>query len=489
MEGKRMLGDTDVVPLLVNRRVLIRADFDVPLDADKPNKILDIEQISAVIPTIQYLLDTGVSAVIICSHLSRPCGQSVAAYSLVPVAKCLAELTGMVVTFLTDCCGAEVEEACADVKPVGAYSLAPVAKCLAEVTGLVVTFLTDCCGAEVEEACADVKPGSIILLENLRFHMEEEGKGLDAAGKKVKAKPENAARFRASLARLADVYVNEAFGTSHRSHSSMLGEGYRDRICGFLVQKELAAFQRAFDNPKRPMLAILGGMKLSDKILVIMHMLDKVDMMIIGGGMAFTVLKAAEGMAIGDSIYDREGAAMVPAIIAKARKNGVELMLPVDFTISSQFGEDGVVTTATREEGIPKSFIGLDCGERSRVLNAEMCARAGTIIWNSALGVVQMPKFEAGTKSLAEAIVKATGRNAITIIGGGNAATCSRKYNAERKVTHCSFANRTFLELLKGKGASLPGIVNLSPKPSLQQPPPPPQQLEPQPQPTHAPPQ
>jgi phosphoglycerate kinase len=307
MEGKRMLSDPDVAPLLMDARVLVRVNFDVPLDKANPNVILDTERISKAMPILQYILDKGAKAVILCSHLSRPSGQRVSALSLVPVAKCLAAIAGK-----------------------------------------AVTFLPDCCGSEVEAACANPKPGSIILLENLRFNIAEEGQGVDAAGNKVKAKPESVARFRASLARLADVYVNDTFGTSHRSHSSMLGKGFGHRICGFLVQKELTACQRVLNNPKRPVLAILGGMKLSDKIQVIMHMLDHVDMMIIGGGMAFTILKVTEGIAIGHSIYDKEGAGMALDIVVKAKKNGVELALPVDFTISSTFGEDGEVRSVTK---------------------------------------------------------------------------------------------------------------------------------------------
>merc|ERR1719343_906570 len=232
--------------------------------------------------------------------------------------------------------------------------MAPVAKCLEGIAGKPVKFLSDCCGPEVEAACADPEPGSIILLENLRFHVEEEGKGVDPAGNKTKAKPEDVEKFRTSLGKLADVYVNDAFGTAHRAHSSMLGEGYEQRACGFLVQKELTAFSKVLDSPKRPVLAILGGAKVSDKIQLIMNMIDKVDSMIIGGGMAYTFLKVNYGMAIGSSLYDAEGAKIVPDIMEKASKLGVEIILPTDFVISSKFGEDGEIKEATKESGIPE---------------------------------------------------------------------------------------------------------------------------------------
>merc|ERR1711912_46878 len=201
----------------------------------------------------------------------------------------------------------------------------------------------DCVGAEAEAACADPAPGSVILLENLRFHVEEEGKGKDAEGNKVTADPAQVTEFRASIRKLADIYCNDAFGTAHRAHSSMVGEGFDVKCSGGLMSKELDAFAKVLDTPAKPVLAILGGAKVSDKIQLIMNLLDKVDKMIVGGGMAYTFLKVKDGMAIGTSLYDEEGAKIVPEIIAKAEKLGVEIILPVDFTISSKFGEDGEI--------------------------------------------------------------------------------------------------------------------------------------------------
>merc|ERR1712032_443660 len=211
---------------------------------------------------------------------------------------------------------------------------------------------------------------------------EEEGKGVDASGGKIKAKEADVKTFRESLAKLGDIYVNDAFGTAHRAHSSMGGEGFKERACGFLVQKELEAFSKVLDQPTKPVLAILGGAKVSDKIQLIMNMLDKVNLMIIGGGMAYTFLKINDGMSIGTSLYDEEGAKIVPDIMAKAKEKDVEIILPVDYVVSSKFGEDGEVKTATKADGIPDGFMGLDCGPESMKLNAKAVAKAKTIIWN-----------------------------------------------------------------------------------------------------------
>merc|ERR1711972_1026187 len=268
--------------------------------------------------------------------------------------------------------------------------------------------------------------------------------------------------FRASLKALADVYCNDAFGTAHRAHSSMVGEGYEVKCSGGLMSKELDAFAKVLETPAKPVLAILGGAKVSDKIQLITNMLDKVDKLIVGGGMAYTFLKVNDGMAIGTSLYDEEGAKIVPEIIAKAEKLAVEIILPVDFVVSSKFGEDGEVKTATKADGIPDGFMGLDCGPESMKLNAKAVAKAKTIIWNGPMGVFEMAKFEKGTKDLMDEVVKATKKKTITIIGGGDTATCCKKYDTEKKVTHCSTGGGASLELLEGK--PMPGIEALCPK-------------------------
>ncbi|CAE8614161.1 unnamed protein product, partial [Polarella glacialis] len=216
------------------------------------------------------------------------------------------------------------------------------------------------------------------------------------------------------------------------------------------------------NKPRRPVLAILGGAKVSDKIQLIKNMLDKVDSIIIGGGMAYTFLKVINGMEIGDSLYDEEGAKIVPEIMEKAKEKGVDIVLPVDFVISSKFGEDGEIRTSTQEEGIPKGFMGLDCGTESIALNKKTVKKAKTIIWNGPMGVFEMESFEKGTKSLMDDVVAVTKRGTTTIIGGGDTATCCKKYDTETKVTHCSTGGGASLELLEGK--ELPGVGALTDK-------------------------
>jgi phosphoglycerate kinase len=391
----------------------------VPQDKADPTKITNTQRIDGALPTIKYALEKGAKSVVLASHLGRPDG-------------CVVEK----------------------------FSLAPVAKIVEEKIGKPVTFLKDCCGSEVEAACADPAPGSVILLENLRFHVEEEGKGVDAEGNKLKADKDKVAGFRTSIRKLADIYCNDAFGTAHRAHSSMVGEGYDVKCSGFLMSKELDAFAKVLDTPTKPVLAILGGAKVSDKIQLIMNMLDKVDKLIVGGGMAYTFLKVNDGMAIGTSLYDEEGAKIVPDIMAKAKTLGVEIVLPVDFVISSKFGEDGEIKSATKEDGIPDGFMGLDCGPKSIEMNAAAVAASKTILWNGPMGVFEMSRFEVGTKKLMDAVVEATKAGVITVIGGGDTATACKKYDTEDKVTHCSTGGGASLELLEGK--LLPGVDALN---------------------------
>jgi len=401
------------------KRCLIRVDFNVPQDKKDPTVITNTQRIEGAMPTIQYCLDKGAKSVVLMSHLGRPDGTAQEKYSMKPVVPYLEKIAG---------------------KPV--------------------TFLSGCVGPEVEAACADPAPGSIILLENLRFHVEEEGKGVDAEGNKVKADKAKVTEFRASLAKLGDIYINDAFGTAHRAHSSMVGDGFDIKCAGTLVKKELDAFATVLDSPAKPVLAILGGAKVSDKILLIENMLDKVDKMIIGGGMAFTFLKVMNGTTIGGSLYDEDGAKTVPTIVEKAKAKGVELVLPVDFITSSKFGEDGTIEEATMEGGVKDGMMGLDCGPKSIVLNEAAIKSAKTIIWNGPMGVFEMASFEKGTKSMMDTIVDVTKSGTITVIGGGDTATCCKKYDTEDKVTHVSTGGGASLELLEGK--VLPGIAALS---------------------------
>ncbi|XP_045204773.1 probable phosphoglycerate kinase isoform X2 [Mercenaria mercenaria] len=402
---------------LKDKRVLIRVDFNVPL---KEGKITNTQRIKAAVPTIKYVLDKEAKSVVLMSHLGRPDGRKQDKYSMKPVT-------------------AELEKE----------------------LGRSVQFLSDCVGTDVEAACADPAPGSVILLENLRFHVEEEGKGLDAEGKKVKASAENVEKFRASLSKLGDVYVNDAFGTAHRAHSSMVGCQLPQKASGFLLKKELTYFSKALDKPTKPFLAILGGAKVADKIQLIENLLDKVDEMIIGGGMAFTFLKVLHGMKIGNSLYDEEGSKIVNTLIEKAKKKGIKIHLPTDFVTGNKFADDADVGQATVSSGIPDGAMGLDVGPESVKSFTEVVSRAKTIVWNGPPGVFEFPKFAEGTKAVMDAVVLATKNGATTIIGGGDTATCCAKYDTEDKVSHVSTGGGASLELLEGK--TLPGVAALSP--------------------------
>lgn len=399
------------------KRVVMRVDFNVPM---KNNQITNNQRIKAAVPSIKFCLDNGAKSVVLMSHLGRPDG----------------------------------------VPMPDKYSLEPVAAELKSLLGKDVLFLKDCVGPEVENACANPAAGTVILLENLRFHVEEEGKGKDASGNKVKAEPAKIDAFRASLSKLGDVYVNDAFGTAHRAHSSMVGVNLPQKAGGFLMKKELNYFAKALESPERPFLAILGGAKVADKIQLINNMLDKVNEMIIGGGMAFTFLKVLNNMEIGTSLYDEEGAKIVKGLMSKAEKNGVKITLPVDFVTADKFDENAKTGQATLASGIPAGWMGLDCGTESSKKYAEAVARAKQIVWNGPVGVFEWEAFARGTKSLMDEVVKATSRGCITIIGGGDTATCCAKWNTEDKVSHVSTGGGASLELLEGK--VLPGVDALS---------------------------
>ncbi|KAL7844600.1 hypothetical protein SRHO_G00231390 [Serrasalmus rhombeus] len=413
LSNKLTLDKVDVK----GKRVIMRVDFNVPM---KDKTITNNQRIKAAVPSIQYCLDNGAKAVVLMSHLGRPDG----------------------------------------VPMPDKYSLEPVAAELKNLLGKDVKFLKDCVGPEVESACADPPAGSVILLENLRFHVAEEGKGKDATGNKTKASQEEINAFRSSLSKLGDVYVNDAFGTAHRAHSSMVGVDLPQKAAGFLMKKELDYFAMALEKPQRPFLAILGGAKVKDKIQLINNMLDKVDEMIIGGGMAFTFLKVLKNMEIGTSLFDEEGSKIVKDLMAKAEKNGVKISLPVDFVIADKFDEKAATGTATVEAGIPADWMGLDCGPESSKLYAEAVSRAKQIVWNGPVGVFEWDNFAKGTKNLMDKVVEVTKNGCITIIGGGDTATCCAKWDTEDKVSHVSTGGGASLELLEGK--VLPGVDALS---------------------------
>ena len=403
---------------LAGKRVLIRVDFNVPQDK-ATGAITNPQRIVAALPTIQYALDQGASVVLM-SHLGRPNGQRVAKYSLKPVAEKLSELLG---------------------RPV--------------------RFLDDCVGLEVETACAHMKPGEVTLLENLRFHIEEEGKAKNEDGTSTKADAGDVAAFRASLTKLGNVFVSDAFGTAHRAHSSVVGVDL-PKVAGFLMQKELDAFDAVLDNPKRPLLAILGGAKIADKIPLIRNLIETADEIIIGGGMAYTFKKVLSNMPIGNSLYDAEGAKIVAELMDKASARRVKIHLPVDFVTADQFSPDANTGAADDTVGIPEGLEGLDCGPKSRQLFVDAILRAKTIIWNGPAGVFEFDKFAEGTMAMAEAVAKATESGAITVVGGGDTATAAKKFGVADKVTHCSTGGGASLELLEGK--TLPGVAALDEK-------------------------
>lgn len=341
------------------------------------------------------------------------------------------------------------------------YSLKPVAAELEKLLDTKVTFLPDCVGPETEAAVNKATDGEIILLENLRFHIEEEG-SRKVDGKKVKASEEDVAAFRKSLTALADVYVNDAFGTAHRAHSSVVGLDVPQRAAGFLVSKELTYFAKALENPERPFLAILGGAKVSDKIQLIDNLLTKVNILIIGGGMAFTFKKTLDNVKIGNSLFDEEGSKIVANLVEKAKKNNVEIVLPVDYVIGDKFAKDAEVKVATDSEGIPDGWLGLDIGPKSIELFEAAIAKSKTIVWNGPPGVFEFDAFAKGTKATLDAVVAAVSGGATAIIGGGDTATVAKKFGAEDKVSHVSTGGGASLELLEGK--VLPGVASLSEK-------------------------
>lgn len=404
---------------LKGKRVLMRVDFNVPQDKAS-GAITNPQRIVAALPTIKHAIDQG-AAVILMSHLGRPDGERKEKYSLKPIALELQNLLG---------------------RPV--------------------KFLDDCVGPAVESACAAAKPGDVILLENLRFYIAEEGKVKDKKTGETtkKATPDETSAFRASLSKLGDLYVNDAFGTAHRAHSSMVGVNLPQKASGFLMKKELDAFAKVLDHPKRPLVAILGGAKVADKIQLIENLLDKADELIIGGGMAYTFLKVLHSMPIGTSLFDPKGADVVPKVMEKAKALKKPIHLPSDFLAADKFDKDANTKVVTAKEGISDGWQGLDVGPATIDAFKVVVARANTIVWNGPVGVFEWSKFAAGTRAIMDAVVDATKRGAVTVIGGGDTATAAVQWGADDKVTHCSTGGGASLELLEGK--TLPGIAALS---------------------------
>ncbi len=425
------------------KSVLVRCDFNVPM---KDGVITDENRIIGALPTIKYLMEQG-AKVILCSHMGKPHNVFDAKLELNKKEK------GKVAALPEEEQAAATEEFLAKAKKdVSKLSLAPVAARLNELLDGKVTFATDVIGDDAKAKVAACKEGECVLLENLRFHKGEE-----------KKTPE----FMQVLASYCEVYVNDAFGTAHRSHSSTAGiveEGLvKTAACGFLIEKELEVMADTLDNPQRPFVAILGGAKVADKLNVISNLLEKCDTLVIGGGMAYTFLKA-QGGKIGTSLVDDEKIDYCNQMLAKAKELGKTILLPVDTVAAKEFPnpiDAAIQTTVVDSKNIPDDMMGLDIGPASRKLFADAVANAKSVIWNGPMGVFENPTLAVGTEAVAKALADVHGK-ATTIIGGGDSAAAVQVLGYADKMSHISTGGGASLELFEGK--VLPGIACLNDK-------------------------
>lgn len=386
---------------LKNKRVLVRVDFNVPLDENL--EVTDDMRIVGSLPTLKKIISSG-GKTILMSHLGRPKGERKPEFSLKPVAERLGKLLGK------------------EVK------LAP-----------------DCVGADTEKLVHEMKAGEVILLENVRFHKEEE---------------KNESEFAGQLAKLGDVYINDAFGSAHRAHASTAGITKYIKTCaaGYLMQKELDYLGSALANPKKPYCAILGGAKISGKIDVINNLLDKVDVLIVGGGMAFTFFKA-QGYEIGKSLLEPEKLELAKELLTKVKSSKLKFLLPVDVIVANEFKNDSPALTVD-VDNIPADKMGLDIGPKSVKLFSDELMKSKTIVWNGPMGVFEMENFSKGTFTIADVLAKATENGAVTVIGGGDSAAAISNAGLEKKVSHVSTGGGASLEFLEGK--ILPGVAALT---------------------------
>ncbi|BDR63280.1 phosphoglycerate kinase [Clostridium tetani] len=395
--NKKTIEDIDVK----GRKVLVRCDFNVPL---KDGKITDENRLMGALPTIKYIMEKG-GKVILCSHLGKPKGEPKQELSLAPVAKRLSELLNKEVLFPAD---------------------------------------NEVVGENAKKAVENMKDGDVILLQNTRYRKEE---------------TKNEETFSKELASLADIFVNDAFGTAHRAHCSTVGvtEFVPTSVCGYLIQKELKFLGNAVENPQRPFIAILGGAKVSDKINVINNLLEKVDTLIIGGGMSYTFQKA-QGYTIGSSLLEEDKIDYSKEMIEKAKEKGVKLLLPVDNVAAEKFAEDAEAII-TEDQNIKEGYMGLDIGPKTSKLYSQEVQSAKTVVWNGPMGVFEFEKFAKGTIEVAKAMAES---QATTIIGGGDSAAAVNQLGFGDKMTHISTGGGASLEFLEGK--ELPGIAALNDK-------------------------
>ena len=416
------------------KRVLVRVDFNVPMDG---KTITDENRIVGALPTIKYLIKNE-AKVILCSHMGKP--HNVFNETLKLNKKEKAKIEALPEEEQEAATAAALEKAKGDVDK---FSLAPVAARLSEHLGQEVKMAKDVIGPDAQEKVAALKDGEVVVLENLRFHGEEE---------------KNDPAFAEKLASFAELYVNDAFGTAHRAHASTEGAThYLPAVCGYLIEKELRIMGGALEAPQRPFLAILGGAKVSDKIGVINNLLEKVDVLVIGGGMSYTFQKAMGGK-IGNSLCEDDKLELAKELLAKAAYKGKRIVLPVDNEAGDDFSNDCLHITVHSQE-IPEGFEGLDIGPVTREMFVNEVNRARTIIWNGPMGVSEFPTFAVGTKAVAEAVANNPG---ITIIGGGDSAAAIQKLGYADKVTHVSTGGGATLEFLEGK--ELPGVAALNDK-------------------------
>ena len=392
--NKKTIEDIDVK----GKSVLVRCDFNVPM---KDGAISNDKRIVAALPTIQYLTGHG-AKVILCSHMGRPKGE-----------------------FLPE------------------FSLAPVAQRLSQLLEQPVKMAKDVIGLDAKALAASLEEGEVMLLENVRYHKEE---------------TKNDPAFSKELASLAEIYVNDAFGTAHRAHCSTTGVAdYLPAVCGYLIQKEISVMGGALNSPQRPLVAILGGSKVSDKIGVINNLLEKVDTLVVGGGMAYTFLKAM-GYTVGASLCEDDKLELAKEMLAKAKERGVDLLLPVDHKAGDRFAEDCQVSVIDGLD-IPDGWMGMDIGPASVALFCTAVKKAGTVIWNGPMGVFEFPNFAEGTLEMAKAIAES---GAVSIIGGGDSVSAVTKLGFADKMTHISTGGGASLEFLEG--LELPGISDLNDK-------------------------